>query len=536
VSVADSNSLDATTGVSIEAWVKRQKSGAWQVVIAKPGNGASQFENYALWLNRSDEAVAYFGNGVSYVQVGTPTPLDTNWHHLVATYDNANAKIYVDGLLTGSVASSVALTPNSLPLNIGRANGGSSAFGGMLDEVAVYSSALSAARVGEHHAKASAPDVSPPHVTLTTPETGSATSDRTPLFAGMAAAGPRESSNVTVRIYAGVTATGTPVQTLSAARSSSGAWSAATSTPVAYGTYTAQAEQADTAGNVGQTQAQTFSVAPRGTPTDPVLVGAGDIADLPAGAVGGDEATAKILDSIVAATPGNVTVFATGDNAYEAGTLAEFTSYYEPTWGRHKAITKPIPGNHEYVTPGAAGYFDYFGAMAGDRATGYYAYDLGQWRVYALNSAIDHDAGSSQEQWLRTDLAAHVSVRCVLAYVHHPRFSGGSHGDTPSLQSLWQALYEYGGDVVIAGHDHNYQRFAPQRPNGLADPARGIREFVVGTGGRLRHSSGPTANQETFDADTYGVLKLTLHPDGYDFDFVAEAGKAYTDSGSAACN
>jgi hypothetical protein len=344
-----------------------------------------------------------------------------------------------------------------------------------------------------------------------------------------------DNANVVVRIYAGPTAAGTPVQTVNATRSSSGSWSASVSAPLAQGTYTARAEQSDAAGNTGYTSANTFAVVGRSTPTDPVFVGAGDIADVPAGAAGGDEATARLLDAIVAATPGNVTVFAAGDNAYESGTLAEYTSYYEPTWGRHKAITKPIPGNHEYSTPGASGYFDYFGASAGDRASGYYAYDLGRWRIYALNSGIPDGAGSAQEQWLRSDLAANGSARCVLAYMHHPRFSGGVHGNDTSVQALWQALYDYGADVVIVGHDHNYQRFAPQTPTGVADPARGMREFVVGTGGRSRHMAGPTVNQETFEDDTYGVLKMTLHSESYDFEFVPEAGVTYTDSGSASC-
>jgi len=263
-------------------------------------------------------------------------------------------------------------------------------------------------------------------------------------------------------------------------------------------------------------------------------VGAGDIATAPAGASGPDEATARLLDSLVAAND-EVTVFTAGDNAYESGSLSEYLSYYEPTWGRHKPITRPSPGNHEYVTPGAAGYFDYFGAAAGDRTKGYYAYDLGAWRIYSLNSEIAHGARSPQVQWLRSDLAANPTVKCVLGYWHRPRFSAGTHGSDKSMKALWQALYDHKADVVVAGHDHNYQRFAPQTPTGAADPANGIREFVVGTGGRSHYVfASPIANTEAYNTDTYGVLKFSLHSSSYDFEFVPEAGRTYSDTGTAA--
>jgi acid phosphatase type 7 len=267
---------------------------------------------------------------------------------------------------------------------------------------------------------------------------------------------------------------------------------------------------------------------------DPILVGAGDIAATPSGASGGDEATARLLDSVVAANPGNVTVFTAGDNAYESGTLSEYMSYYDPTWGRQKALAKPTPGNHEYATPGAAGYFDYFGAAAGNRAEGYYAYNLGAWRIYSLNSEIAHGVGSAQEQWLRGDLTANASKACVLAYWHRPRFSSGTHGSDASMQALWQALYDNGAEVVVSGHDHNYQRFAPQTPSGVADAARGIREFVVGTGGRSHYVfTSPIANTQAYNTDTYGVLRLTLHPTSYDFAFLPEAGRSYSDGGTS---
>ncbi len=258
-----------------------------------------------------------------------------------------------------------------------------------------------------------------------------------------------------------------------------------------------------------------------------VLVGAGDIASC---GLRGDEATAALLDTI----PG--TVFTAGDNAYNSGTPSEYADCYDPTWGRHKARTRPAPGNHDYATPGAAGYFGYFGAAAGDPATGYYSYDLGDWHILVLNSNLSMQAGSPQEQWLRNDLAAHPAP-CTLAYWHHPRFSSGPHGSSTAAQALWQALYEAGAEVVVSGHDHHYERFAPQDAQGTADAEQGIRAFVVGTGGgRLDAIGPPIANSEVHEDDTWGVLKLTLHTMSYGWEFVPVAGKTFTDQGSAGCH
>ena len=256
---------------------------------------------------------------------------------------------------------------------------------------------------------------------------------------------------------------------------------------------------------------------------DPVFVGAGDIANC---GNSNDEATAKLLDSI----PG--TIFTVGDNAYPDGTASQFTDCYAPTWGRHKDRTRPAPGNHDYHTAGAAGYFNYFGAAAGDPGKGYYSYNLGAWHIISLNSEV---TSSAQEQWLRADLAANNS-RCTLAYWHHPRFSSGQHGNSTRSQAFWQALYDAGADVVLNGHDHTYERFAPQNPSGQADPNRGIREFVVGTGGAGLYPFPTTQpNTEVRNNTTFGVLKLTLHATSYDWQFVPIAGQTFTDSGSADC-
>ncbi len=267
--------------------------------------------------------------------------------------------------------------------------------------------------------------------------------------------------------------------------------------------------------------------------TDPVLVGAGDIADC--GELSGAAKTAILLDHIEG------TVFTLGDNAYGRGTPSQFADCYGPTWGRFKARTKPAPGNHDYKTTGAAGYFGYFGAAAGDPKKGYYSYDLGTWHVVVLNSNCGEiggcAAGSPQEKWLREDLGAHPTA-CTAAMWHHPRFSSSAeHGDDKSTKDLWKALEEAGAELVLSGHDHDYERFAPQDADGRRDMERGVRQFVAGTGGKYEYKWGkPGANSEMRNNDTFGVLKLTLHPDGYDWEFVpVEAGR-FTDSGSAKCH
>jgi hypothetical protein len=265
---------------------------------------------------------------------------------------------------------------------------------------------------------------------------------------------------------------------------------------------------------------------------DPVLLAAGDIASC---ASSGDEATAALVD----ARPDAV-VATLGDNVYDSGTQAEFARCYDPSWGRSRSRTNPSAGNHDYATAGAAGYFGYFGALAGDAGTGYYSYDLGRWHVVALNSncsIVSCAAGSAQEQWLRADLAGHPTA-CTLAYWHHPRFSSGTtHGSSTAVAALWQALYENDADLVLQGHEHNYERFGPLDPSGHPDLARGLRSFVVGTGGRSHYPFGsPIAGSEVRNSDAFGVLQLTLRSTGFDWEFVAEAGETFTDSGWAGCH
>jgi hypothetical protein len=307
-----------------------------------------------------------------------------------------------------------------------------------------------------------------------------------------------------------------------------------------------QASPQRSAGHATQTAGQTGAQQKTGHTTgDPVVVAAGDIASC---ASKGDVATAHLLARI------HGTVLTLGDNAYEDGTAADFRQCYDPSWGKYKARTKPSPGNHDYPGIDAAeeagetsigpakGYFGYFRKAAGYPSRGYYSYNLGRWHLLSLNSncaEVDHCVSSSpQMRWLKANLAANRNKRCTLAYFHHPRFSSGvEHGSIEEVKPLWDVLYAAGVDVVLSGHEHNYERFAPQDPNGRADPQRGTREFVVGTGGESHYPIlEPIANSEVHNDHTYGVLKLTLHPKGYEWRFVPAGGGTFTDSGSARCH
>ena len=262
-----------------------------------------------------------------------------------------------------------------------------------------------------------------------------------------------------------------------------------------------------------------------------VFVGAGDIATCWSDA---DEETAQLLDDLEG------TVFTLGDNAYDHGSEGEFVSCYEPTWGRHRERTRPTPGNHDYQTEGADGYFDYFGENAGTPGEGWYSFELGGWHIVALNTNCDHvggcGEGSPQLAWLEAELAANES-RCTLAYMHHPRFSSAGHGDEADLDAIWAALYADGAELVLAGHDHTYERFAPMDPGGNPDPDGGIVQLVVGTGGAPLRDFGEIQPQsEARNNETHGVLHLTLHPDGYVREFIPLEEGAFTDAGEADCH
>jgi len=287
--------------------------------------------------------------------------------------------------------------------------------------------------------------------------------------------------------------------------------------------------------------------------TDPVVAVAGDIACDPASAYfnGGFGTGGKCRAAYVATLLDDTLsgVLALGDNQYEDGTLSAFQDAYDPTWGPFKAITHPITGNHEYANgaSNATGYFDYFNGVgrssgsAGTRGKGWYSYDIGSWHLIALNSNCDEvgcTAGSAQEQWLKADLAAHKN-KCTAAYWHHPRWTSGGEGDGNAtwMSPLYKDLYNANADLLFVGHDHDYERFAPQSPTASVDRSRGIREFVVGTGGKNHHAWGTLArNSEVRNNTTYGVLRMVLKPSGYDFKFVPEPGATFTDSGSGTCH
>ncbi|WP_206314043.1 metallophosphoesterase family protein [Streptomyces coryli] len=239
-------------------------------------------------------------------------------------------------------------------------------------------------------------------------------------------------------------------------------------------------------------------------------------------------------DDVVTAIAPDAVITA-GDNAYESGTIEEYKAKYEPTWGKFNDIVHPTPGNHEYGDD-ANGYFEYFGSKAGEPGKGYYSFDLGDWHLVALNSNVAAGAGSAQEQWLRSDLAASTKP-CTLAYWHHARFSSGDHGDDGDLTALYKALTDHKADIAVTGHDHSYERFAPALADGTKS-ADGVRQFVIGTGGRSLYSdrndsAGPS---EVFNNNTFGVGQFELTATGYSFTFKPVAGRTFTDSVSGDCH
>jgi hypothetical protein len=531
-----------TEDFSVEAWIKTSENNErsvigkrgttyWQVTVTDDGSQIGR-----LRANVFDGAVSRQAYSLVRVDNGA-------WHHIAVVFDrDSGIRFYTDGAAAGFVPGAMAGSlSNAAELVVGKISGYSN-FKGDIDEVAVYRGLLSAERVQAHY-YAALNDTTAPNVTLTAPAAGSSSTDPTPAFDGTAGTALGDTATVAVKVYDGPDTTGTLVQTVTATRGAGGAYSAEATEALAAGSYTAQAEQLDVAENVGTSAATAFTVEAGEPPpppppppaVDPVLLGAGDIASC--GVSSRDEATADILDDFPDAT-----VFTLGDNAYDTGTAQQFADCYEPSWGRVKARTHPTPGGHDYLTPGAAGYYGYFGAAAGDPTKGYYSYDLGAWHVVVLNSDCTQvggcSAGSAQENWLRNDLATHPAD-CTVAYWHEPRFSSGSvHGNHEGMQDFWQALYDYGVDVVLGGDDHLYERFLPQKPDGTLDLSYGITQFVVGTGGYgvLYDFGAIQPNSAARIPYTHGVLKLALHANSYDWEFVPIAGQTATESGTASCH
>jgi len=385
-------------------------------------------------------------------------------------------------------------------------------------------------------------DTAAPALTLTTPGDGSQTADASPTVAGSGGIAPGDADAVEVRITRGDGL----VRTLAATREPGGAFAVTPPRNLALGPYTVRAEQADAAGNTGATASRTFTVV---APETPVIAASGDIACDPSDSafnagLGTPTRCRQGATSDLVTDESLSAVLILGDVQYADGTPEKFARSYDPSWGRVKDVTRPAIGNHEYWSAGATGYFDYFNGAgnptgpAGDRSTGYYSYDIGAWHFVALNSncsIVACAAGSAQEQWLRADLAANASA-CTLAYFHHPRWSSSKYGSSTAVAPLVQALYDDGADVMLTGHAHLYERFAPQAPDGTADPADGIRQFVVGTGGKSLYDFGSTAPNSGMRQNwAYGVLNMTLRPNGYDWSFVAAPGAPFTDVGTDVC-
>ena len=267
------------------------------------------------------------------------------------------------------------------------------------------------------------------------------------------------------------------------------------------------------------------SIHPGITAADAVLAGAGDIA-VCGGA--GAERTARLLDRLSSA------VFTLGDNVYPSSTADLLRQCYDPAWGRHRARTYATPGNHDWEVERGAPYFAYFGAAAGPAGTGYYSFTLGSWHVLSLNSNIAASPGSAQYEWARRDLAAHPAP-CTLAMWHHPVFSSGAYGNSPNMREIWRLLDRAGAELVITGHEHSYERFAPQTADGRPD-ASGLRQFVVGTGGAdLRRFAAIQPHSDVRSDDTWGVLKLLLRESAYEWEFVPVEDQSFSDQGTAAC-
>ena len=414
VSVTDpaSGALDVDTGdFTIEAWVKTTLNGEraivskrdatryWQVTVTDDGSHTGQ-----LRMNLFDGVVSREVYSLHRVDNGA-------WHHIVILVDrDAGVRFFVDGLNSGfTVAPVPGDLGNAAPFMVAKSSGYAN-LNGDVDEVSLYKSLLPVSRVQAHY-YAGIADAIAPTVSLSTPAGGS-TTGTTPSFAGLGGTALGDASAVTVNVYAGATATGTPVQELAAGLAGDGSYAVDASPALAAGTYTAQTEQEDGRDNVGLSGANTFTVTDGPPPPppppppapDPVLVGAGDIAAC--GSTSKDEATASIVEGLP-----NATVFTVGDNTYPHGAPEEFTDCYDPSWGAFKSRTMPIPGGHEYHTPDAAGYYGYFGAAAGDPEKGYYSYDRGTWHIVALNTICAETPGGTcyneMEQWLRADLAAH---------------------------------------------------------------------------------------------------------------------------------
>jgi hypothetical protein len=534
-----SGALDLGSGnATAEAWIRTSSPGVGAIVGKENADGSSTPYWDMLVTNvpgREGDLRTKIFDGTNTIYAYSAVPVnDGNWHHVTVVIDRSVGVIVdVDGIRTTTAGTLTGTLSNPTSLTIGKI-AGYPTFLGDIDEVAIYRSALSSARIAAHAVEATKQDTTAPAPTLTSPAGGGTVADTTPRFAGVAASARGDVSRITLRVYPGGAASGAPTETVPLVVDKAHRWTLEPGKALTPGTYTAQVEQDDTAGNAGLSPAVTFTVtAGNATAGDPELITAGDIAGCD---TIGDEQTASLLANM----PGTIQTL--GDNVYLDGSPQQFTDCFDPTWGQFKARIRPGIGDHEYRMPDAAGYFGYYGAAAGEPGKGYYSYDLGAWHVVVTNGVCEDvpggcAAGSPQMTWLQSDLAASQAA-CTMVVIAGPLYSSGSvHGPEPSFRPFWQTLIGAGADVVLSGDEHQYERFAPMTADGRSDPVGGLRQFIVGTGGRgTSPINGPQPNSEAREDDTLGLLKLTLHGTSYDWQFVPVAGATFSDTGSASCH
>ena len=549
VAVADADALEPGDTVTIEAWIKRASVGGsdWQLIAHKGWRG------YSFGF-AADNRLVLAKSGVGLIASANVSLVDTaGWHHVAFTKSGAAVRLYLDGAdVTGLVINRV-LERNRAPLNVGRNVSGSGAFHGWIAHVAVYAQALTADRIRAHvDARFAAPEPPPPPPDTTPPTAPAglvATATSSTAVALRWSASSDDTAVAAYHVFRG----GTQIATTTGTSYADGNRAAGT-------TYSYTVRAHDAAGNVSASSnvaSVTTPAAPTTTTTsdsEAVIAAAGDIACDPSFAYfnGGlgtaswchQKHTSDILLGMQ--QKGELdALLALGDLQYNDTTYSEFMNSYAPSWGRVKSVTYPVPGNHEFHTTNAAAYCQYFGPAArckdgSAKAGAFYSFNVGSWHIVALNSNCWPgmcEANGAQVAWLKADLAANAS-KCTLAYWHHPRFSSGHHGNDARFDPFWRALYDDGAEIVLNGHEHIYERFGPQDPAARADSTRGIRQFTVGVGGKSVSGFSTTvrANSEVRSRAAFGVLKLRLRPGSYTWEFVAEAGKTFTETGSGTCH
>lgn len=496
--------LSITIPLSSESFAKPDKCETWPDCPGQGGSGGKTPFDFILALSENSKTIEAGNSFDVNVTISDPS-------------GSGNVNLSASNIPTGVTVSfnptSGKISPNNSPFNSTMTiDVSSDGISGTIDiNASVKSTTKTSAFV------LSVADTTPPETTITS-KPSDPSSDDTPAFTFSA----NEPATFECSLDSG---------------SFSPCYSGDSFGPLSDGVHTFDVAATDSANNTDPTPAS-YSWTIDTNTADPVIVAVGDIACNTSSYTSTTCRHAQTAERMITINPDAVITL--GDNQYQNGELSNFQTYYHPTWGQAFDKTYPAPGNHEYGTPNAAGYFDYFGTRAGNTSNGYYSFDIGSWHVVSLNSncvTFNDDScsnGSPQADWLQNDLETHNNG-CTLVYWHHPRYSAGTHGDNSRMDYFWQLLDANNVDVALAGHDHNYQRFAPMDSTGSYDP-NGIREFVVGTGGKSHYSLNTSDNNlESYKTSTFGVLKMTLHDTSYDWEFVGETGDVF-DSGSWNCN